>query len=47
MGSLSNDHGVIFQTINTLDVLSTISGGVRQKTGMACDVDLLFSLTDY
>lgn len=39
-----NDHGVIFQTINTLDALSTVSGGVRQQTGVAGDLDLLLTL---
>ncbi|MBA3967857.1 MAG: hypothetical protein H0X47_19190 [Nitrospirales bacterium] len=42
--SAMKDHGVIFQTINTLDVLSTASGGFRRQTAVAGDLDLLLTL---
>ncbi|MBA3611854.1 MAG: carbohydrate porin [Nitrospirales bacterium] len=39
-----NDHGVIFQTINTLDVLSAAAGGLRQENSVAGDLDLLLTV---
>ncbi|MCA9420109.1 MAG: carbohydrate porin [Nitrospira sp.] len=39
-----NDHGVIFQTINTIDILSPVSGGVRRQAAIAGDLDLLLTL---
>lgn len=42
--SVMNDHGVIFQTINTVDILSPVSGGVRRQTALAGDLDLLLTV---
>ncbi len=39
-----NDKGVILQTINTLDILGNVSGGLRRKTSVAGDLDLLLIL---
>ena len=39
-----NEKGVILQTLNTLDILGNASGGVRRKTAVAGDVDLLLNL---
>ena len=39
-----NKKGVTFQTINTLDMLGNVSGGVRQKTAVTGDLDLLLIL---
>ncbi len=39
-----NDKGVILQTINTLDFLGNTSGGLRRKTAVAGDLDLLLIL---
>lgn len=35
-------HGVMFETVNTNDLLSTVSGGLRRRTDIDGDVDLLF-----
>ena len=39
-----NEHGVIFQAINTLDILRNVSGGLRQKTAATGDLDLVLTL---
>ena len=39
-----NEKGVIFQTINTLDILRNVSGGLRQKTAVTGDLDLILTL---
>ena len=39
-----HEHGLVFETINTLDVLSTVSGGRQQKTAAAGNVDLLLTV---
>ncbi len=42
--SFMNDKGVIFQTINTLDILRNASGGLRRKTAVVGDIDLVLTL---
>jgi porin len=42
--SAMNDHGVIFQTINTLDPLFTAAGGLRQQASVAGALDLLLTV---
>ena len=39
-----DDTGVLLETINTIDVLSTVSGGLRQRTAAAGDFDILLTL---
>lgn len=39
-----HDHGIILQTTNTVDVLSNVSGGIRRKTTVAGDLDLLLTI---
>lgn len=39
-----HEKGVILETINTIDVQSHVSGGLRQKTASAGDVDLLLTV---
>lgn len=35
-------NGVMFETVNTNDLLSTVSGGLRRRTDIDGDLDLLF-----
>lgn len=37
-------HGVLLETVNTLDVLSNVSGGINQKTVPVGDLDLLLTV---
>ncbi|MDH5775956.1 MAG: carbohydrate porin [Nitrospirota bacterium] len=39
-----NDHGILLETVNTLDVLSNVSGGIHQKTAVVGDLDLLLTV---
>ncbi len=39
-----HDHGIILETTNTVDVLSNVSGGIRRKTAVAGDLDLLLTI---
>lgn len=39
-----NDYGIILKTVNTVDVLSNASGGVRQGTAVVGDLDLLLTI---
>ena len=39
-----NEQGVIFQTINTLDILRNVSGGLRRKAAVMGDLDLVLTL---
>ena len=39
-----DDTGILLETINTIDVLSTVSGGLRQRTAAAGDFDILLTL---
>ena len=37
-------HGILVETVNTLDVLSNVSGGIDQKTEVVGDLDLLLTV---
>jgi porin len=37
-------RGMILETVNTIDVLSPVSGGLRQQTAVAGDLDLLLTI---
>ncbi len=39
-----NDHGVLLETTNTVDVLSNVSGGIDRKTTVVGDLDLLLTV---
>ena len=39
-----NDHGILLETTNTVDVLSNVSGGIHQKTAAVGDLDLLLTI---
>lgn len=39
-----NDHGILLETTNTVDVLSNVSGGINQKTAVVGDLDLLLTV---
>ena len=39
-----NEKGILLETINTIDVLSTVSGGLRQGTAAAGNFDILLTL---
>ena len=39
-----NEKGILFETINTLDVLSNVSGGLRRGTAVAGDFDMLLTI---
>ena len=39
-----NDKGILLETINTIDVLGTVSGGLRQRTAAAGNFDILLTL---
>ena len=39
-----NDHGILLETTNTLDILSNVSGGIDQKTATVGDLDLLLTV---
>lgn len=38
------DHGILLETTNTVDVLSNVSGGIRRKTAVTGDLDLLLTI---
>ncbi len=42
--STMNDHGILVETTNTLDILSNVSGGIRRKTETVGDLDLLLTI---
>ena len=39
-----NEKGILLEAINTLDVLSNVSGGLRQKTAAAGNFDMLLTV---
>jgi porin len=39
-----NDHGILLETVNTVDVISNVSGGINQKTVPVGDLDLLLTV---
>jgi len=39
-----DDHGILLETVNTVDVLSNVSGGINQKTAAVGDLDLLLTV---
>jgi len=39
-----DDHGILLETTNTVDVLSNISGGIERKTAAVGDLDLLLTV---
>ncbi|MEX2490886.1 MAG: carbohydrate porin [Nitrospirales bacterium] len=42
--STMKDHGVRLDIVNTVDVLSNVSGGIRKKTATVGDLDLLLTI---
>ena len=38
------DEGILLEATNTMDILSNVSGGIRQKTTLTGDLDLLLTL---
>lgn len=42
--STMHDHGILLETINTVDVLSNVSGGIHRKAAAAGDLDLLLTI---
>jgi len=42
--STMNKNGILLETVNTVDVLSNVSGGVRKKTEAVGDLDLLLTI---
>jgi porin len=39
-----NDHGILFETINVVDIASNVSGGIRQKTAVPGILDFLLTI---
>lgn len=39
-----DDHGVTLETVNTLDILTNAAGGLRNRTSVAGDLDLLLTV---
>lgn len=42
--STMNNNGILLETVNTVDVLSNVSGGIRKKTSAVGDLDLLLTI---
>ncbi len=42
LGKAATSKGIMLETVNTNDLLSTVSGGLRRRTDINGDVDLLF-----
>jgi len=39
-----DDHGILLETTNTVDVISNVSGGINKKTAVVGDLDLLLTI---